>query len=163
MMRTFLAASAIALLSACGGETAPASEFDKAAILHALDDERAGFEAAVASGDPEAVMAAVAPGAAMVQPGSDAWRAMQAAAGGAPFPPGARIKITPIETEVISDEWAYEFGSSVVTYPAGADGDETAIRDTYLILFRKADGRWRPYREVASASPPPGGWPDAGE
>ncbi len=33
------------------------------------------------------------------------------------------------------------------------------LRDTYLILFRNTGDGWKAFREVASSSPPPGGWP----
>jgi hypothetical protein len=95
----------------------------------------------------------------MVRPGSPDWEAMSAAAGGAPFPRGAKIDIKPIEVVVLNKEWAYEFGTSITTYtPEGADGVQQ-LRDTYLILLRNSGDGWKAYREVASSSPPPNGWP----
>ena len=95
----------------------------------------------------------------MVRPGSPDWNALAAAASGAPFPPGARITITPIEVVALSKEWAYEFGTSVTTYTPDGAGEAQQLRDTYLILFRNTGDGWKAYREVASSSPPPGGWP----
>jgi hypothetical protein len=82
---------------------------------------------------------------------------MAAAASGAPFPPGAKIAISPIEVVALSKEWAYEFGTSTVTYtPEGSD-EVLTLRDTYLILFRNTGKGWQAYREVASSTPPPSG------
>ena len=125
----------------------------------AIDKLRAEYEAAVASGSPAAVTTLLADGAMMVRPGGPDWDAMAAIASGAPFPVGARIAITPIEVVAMSEEWAYEFGTAITTYtPAGAE-EERQLRDTYLLLLRNTGNGWQAYREVASSSPPPGGWP----
>ena len=130
-----------------------------AAFRTEIDQLRAAYETAVARGDIEAMAAVLADGAVMVRPGGPDWDAMSAAASGAPFPPGARITITPIEVVALSKEWAYEFGTAVTTYtPAGADQAQQ-LRDTYLILLRNTGDGWKAYREVASSAPPPGGWP----
>ena len=157
--RGLLPLIAVAAAGCAAEPDAPSQEFDELAILKALDVERAQFEAVVASGDAAAVANAVAPGAIMVQPGSAAWRTMQSVAGGAPFAPGARITITPSETVAISPDWAYELGASVVAYPSPDGGEEITLRDTYLLLLRRTPEGWKAFREVASASPPPGGWP----
>jgi ketosteroid isomerase-like protein len=124
-----------------------------------IDKLRSAYEAAVATGHIEAVLPLLAEGAVMVQPGAPDWKAMQAAASGAPFPPGARMRISPIEVVVLSDEWAYEFGTSITTYSPPDTQEVTQLRDTYLILFRKTAEGWKAFREVASSNPPPGGWP----
>jgi ketosteroid isomerase-like protein len=123
-----------------------------------IDRLRSQYEAAVARGDTVAMGALLADGAVFVRPGGPDWDAMAAVASGAPFPPGARIRITPIEVVVLSTEWAYEFGTSVTTYtPDGAD-QARQLRDTYLILLRNTGDGWKAYREVASSAAPPGGW-----
>jgi ketosteroid isomerase-like protein len=130
-----------------------------AAFRTEIDQLRAQYETAVARGATDAIAAVLADGAVMVRPGGPDWDAMSAAAPGAPFPPGARITITPIEVVALSKEWAYEFGTAVTTYtPAGADQAQQ-LRDTYLILLRNTGDGWKAYREVASSAPPPGGWP----
>ena len=96
----------------------------------------------------------------MIRPGGPDWDAMAAAASGAPFPPGARIAITPIEVVPLSKEWAYEFGTATTTYKREGSDDVSALHDTYLILFRNTGKGWQAYREVASSAPPPSGWPD---
>jgi hypothetical protein len=85
---------------------------------------------------------------------------MAAAAGAAPFPPGAKITITPIEVVALSNEWAYEFGTATTSYKREGSADASELRDTYLILFRNSGKGWQAYREVASSAPPPSGWPD---
>src|SRR5262245_16844567 len=146
--------SALVALTACQSQTP-----DTSAIKAKIDQLRAAYEAAVASGDASEMAPLLAEGAVMVQPGAPEWRAMAEAGGGAPFPPGARIAIRPKEVVALSDEWAYEFGTSTTTYtPAGAS-EPVQVRDTYLVLFRNTGDGWKAYREVASSSPPPGGWP----
>jgi hypothetical protein len=85
---------------------------------------------------------------------------MTAAAAGAPFPPGARIAITPIEVVALSDEWAYEFGTAITTYAPEGEDEARQLRDTYLLLLRNTGSGWKAFREVASSSPPPSGWPE---
>ncbi|MHA7871085.1 MAG: nuclear transport factor 2 family protein [Hyphococcus sp.] len=159
MKPRIIAIAAAALLAGCGGGSTEEAGVDEAAVLAALDAQRANFESAVATGDMAALGALITPQTIMVQPGSSDWKAMQAQAGGMPFAPGARIDITPVETKVINEEWAYEFGASIITYPSAETGDDIELRDTYLILLRNDGNGWKPFREVASASPPPGGWP----
>jgi ketosteroid isomerase-like protein len=126
-----------------------------------IDRLRSAYETAVASGRLEAMLPLLAEGAVMVHPGALAWRAMEAAASGAPFPAGAKIAIRPIEVVTLSEEWAYEFGTSTTTYTPPGSKEIARLRDTYLVLFRKTVDGWKAYREVASSSPPPGGWPGA--
>lgn len=152
---TTVAMLALAALAACQSRT-PDSPDVKAEI----DQLRAAYEAAVASGDSSAMASLLAEGAVMVHPGAPDWNAMAAAAAGAPFPPGARIVIRPMEVVALSSEWAYEFGTSTTAYtPPGSD-EVVKLRDTYLILLRNTGDGWKAYREVASAAPPPGGWPE---
>ena len=124
-----------------------------------IDQLRAAYEAAVASGDASAMAPLLAEGAVLVRPGAPDWNAMAAAAAGAPFPPGARIAIKPIEVVALNKEWAYEFGTSTTTYTPQGASEPVELHDTYLVLFRNTGDGWKAYREVASSSPPPSGWP----
>jgi ketosteroid isomerase-like protein len=133
---------------------------DPSAVRAEIDKLRSEYETAVAAGDSNALSALLADGVVMVRPGGPDWDAMAAAASGAPFPPGAKIAISPIEVVSLSKEWAYEFGTATTTYtPEGSD-QVLELRDTYLILFRNTGNGWQAYREVASSTPPPSGWPD---
>lgn len=150
--------AAVASLGGCQSDR-PDREatIDPSAFRAEIDKLRSEYEAAVAAGDAQAMGALMADGAVMVRPGGSDWDAMAAAASGAPFPPGAKIAISPIEVVALSKEWAYEFGTSTVTYtPEGSD-EVLTLRDTYLILFRNTGKGWQAYREVASSTPPPSG------
>jgi ketosteroid isomerase-like protein len=137
----------------------PLTSVEAAASRAAIDKLRTEYEKAVAAGDFDAMSALLAEGAVMIRPGGPEWDSMAAAAAGAPFPQGATIDITPIEVVVLNKEWAYEFGTATTSYaPEGADGARQ-LRDTYLILLRNTGAGWKAYREVASSSPPPNGWP----
>jgi ketosteroid isomerase-like protein len=129
------------------------------AIRAAIDKLRSQYESAVASGRLEAMLPLLADGAVMVHPGAPDWKAMAVAAEGAPFPAGATISIRPIEVVAFNDEWAYEFGTATTTYTPQGSSEAVQLRDTYLVLFRNKGDGWKAYREVASSSSPPGGWP----
>ena len=155
-----IAIAFVAILGACEGESSrQQGAVEPSAIRAEIDQLRSEYEAAVAKGAPDAIAALLADGAVMVRPGAPDWDAMAAAASGAPFPPGAKITITPIEVVALSKEWAYEFGTSVTTYTPDGAGKAQQLRDTYLILFRNTGDGWKAYREVASSAPPPSGWP----
>lgn len=127
---------------------------DTASVRAAIDSLRSGYEAAVASGNFDQMATGLAEGAVMVPPGGPQWDAMFASSK-LPFPPGATIAIKPIEVRVLSPDWAYEFGTSTLTYkPAGSANAQT-MNDTYLILFRRTPGGWKIFREVASSNLPP--------
>ena len=72
----------------------------------------------------------------MVLLGGPDWDAMAALASGAPFPPGAKIAITPIEVVALSEEWAYEFGTAITTYTPEGEDEERQLRDRDPLLFR---------------------------
>jgi ketosteroid isomerase-like protein len=124
-----------------------------------IDSMRALYERSVATGDFERMGTLLAEGAVMVGPGGPHWDSLRAASD-LPWPPGATLEISPIEVRVLSDEWAYEFGTSTATYtPTGASELRT-LRDTYLVLFRKTADGWKLYREVASPDLPTSTTPD---
>ena len=153
-----LVAAVVAGLGGCQRASSPLSTAEQTSIRGEIDELRAKYQAAVASGSPESFGPLLAQGAVMVHPGAPDWNAMAEAAKGAPFPPGATIRIEPIEVVALNREWAYEFGTSITTYtPEGADTAQQ-LRDTYLVLFRNTGDGLKAYREVASAAPPPGGW-----
>ena len=101
----------------------------------------------------------LADGALMVRPGGPDWDAMAAAASGAPFPPGAKIAITPIEVVSLSKEWGYEFGTATTTYYLRLR-QRTRAAGHLSHPFRNTGKGWQAYREVAKSAPPPSGWPD---
>lgn len=128
---------------------------DTAAVRATIDSLRGAWEAGVAAGDYESMGTLLADGAVMVQPGGPGWDSLATAAAGGAFPPGTTIDITPIEVRVLSPDWAYEFGTSAVTYTPPGSNEARKLSDTYLILFRNTAGGWKVYREVASSKAPP--------
>jgi ketosteroid isomerase-like protein len=128
---------------------------DTAAVRATIDSLRGAWEAGVAAGNYASMGTLLADGAVMVQPGGPGWDSLATAAAGAPFPPGTTIDITPLEVRGLGPEWAYEFGTSAVTYTPAGSTAARQLSDTYLILFRKTPGGWKVFREVASSKAPP--------
>jgi len=153
----FLAIAAMASLLACQPQEQQPGQpaaVDTAAVIAVIDSMRTLYEHAVATGDFETMGRMLADEAVMVGPGGAQWDSLRAASE-YPWPPGATLDITPIETVILSDEWAYEFGTSTATYtPEAANGPRT-LRDTYLLLLRNTEQGWKLYREVASPALPP--------
>lgn len=155
---TILTAIAFTWIISCNSmEEPPANEIseqlDTLAVIATLDSMRTAFEEAVESGDMQSLSTLVAEDAIIVHPGGEDWKKMEAQTES--FPAYASIKITPIEIQVINNEWAFEFGTSVAAYTP--EGSDTAreVSDTYLVIFRNTPDGWRIYKEVASSSPPP--------
>lgn len=154
-----LAAAGLVALAACQPQDGPAGEadaaVDTAAAMAGIDSLRSGYAEAVAAADWQTLGGMVTGDALMVGAGAADWDSLRAAAGDAPFPPGATLEITPHETRLLAEDWAYEMGTGTVTWtPEGADEPRT-VSDTYLvILHRTADG-WKVHREVASSTPLP--------
>jgi ketosteroid isomerase-like protein len=63
------------------------------------------------------------------------------------------LVMRPIETIIVSDSVAYDFGTSSVYYTNG-EGVPVEITDTFLaILIKdKGDGRWKLHRELATTN-----------
>jgi len=156
--KTFVAAAlAAATLAAC--TTAPAGPaFDGEIEAAEIDQLRADFMAAMAAQDFAALGALSHPDFQQTVPGGPAHLEMLAAAGEAPFPPGYQLDITPKELVIINEDWAYEYGTTVQSYLPDGASERVEIPNTYLLILKKHEGKWTPYREVASALPPPGGW-----
>jgi len=59
----------------------------------------------------------------------------------------------PIETIIVSDSVAYDFGNSSVYYTS-TEGKAVEITDTFLAILKKdkKDGRWKLHREVATTN-----------
>lgn len=153
-----LAVVAAASLTACqpqGQQPSPHSAIvDTAGVVATIDSLRALYEQTVATGDFETMGSMLADGAVMVGPGGPPWDSLRAASE-YPWPPGATLDITPIETVVLSEEWAYDFGTSTATYTPEGASEVRTLRDTYLLLLRNTEDGWKLYREVASPDLPP--------
>lgn len=155
---TIITAIAFMLIISCNSMEEPSTneiseQVDTLAVISTIDSMRTAFEEAVDSRDMQSLSALVAEDAIFVHPGGEDWKRMEAQTES--FPAYENIKITPIEIQVINNEWAFEFGTSVAAYTP--DGSDTAreVSDTYLVVFRNTPDGWRIYKEVASSSPPP--------
>ena len=63
------------------------------------------------------------------------------------------LRMKPIETVLVSDSVAYDFGTSSVFY-TNENGELTEITDTFLAILKKdkSDGVWKLHREVATTN-----------
>ncbi|MDH7914208.1 hypothetical protein [Winogradskyella sp. SYSU M77433] len=61
------------------------------------------------------------------------------------------LVMRPVETKLVSDSIAYDFGTSS-TYYTNAEGEHIELTATFLALLKKdkADGKWKLFREVAN-------------
>ena len=106
--RTQPALVAIVAAASLGGCQSDLSDqqatVDPSAFRAEIDKLRSEYETAVATSDANAMSTLLADGAVMIRPNGPDWDAMAAAAAGAPFPPGAKIAISPIEVVSLSKE-----------------------------------------------------------
>lgn len=131
---------------------------DTAAVKAELDSLRSAYEKAYAEGDIEKAVRAVAHSEVTYSPpyhsviqGRDSAIAHERQV----RPPEATLDVNPMEVEVLSPEWVYEFGTATVSFtPEGEESDQS-VESTYLILFRKTADGWKSYRESISSNQPP--------
>ncbi|MAU65470.1 DUF4440 domain-containing protein [Hyphomonas sp.] len=149
--------------TACASlQPAPAPQQSEQEARGEVDTTRARFMAAMAASDFAALAEIVDPDAVMIGAGSAGHLKMYAAAGEG-LAPEYRIEISPQEFVMMDQEWAFERGTSVQSWQPEGEAKREEVRNSYLLILRNVDGQWKPYREVASALPPPGGWPEDGE
>jgi ketosteroid isomerase-like protein len=65
------------------------------------------------------------------------------------LPPGATFEVNPAELELLSDEWAYAFGTDILTIPNG-EAEPTIQTMTFMVLLRRTPDGWKTFREVIS-------------
>ena len=144
-----------------GGSGAEAgTAVDTAAVMAAFDSMRSGFEELVAAGDFDAQAAVYTSDAVYSPPmapparGRDSIRAALERT----TPPGATLDIQPMEIRMLGPDWAYEYGTSTLSFtPRGAE-QPVSMNSTYFALFRRTADGWRIAREVLNLNqPPPGG------
>lgn len=133
-----------------GAPPAPALNVDRE--LAGIEETRNAFMAALKAGRPQDLGGLVTPDVRMVSPGAPEWDHMHSLADhrGMPFPYDS-IEMRPIETVVVNDSIAWDFGTSSVYY-TNEQGVVRQLQDTFLVILKKGDdGVWRLHREVASA------------
>lgn len=69
---------------------------------------------------------------------------------------GATFDYEPIETQVLTDRWAYQLGTSTLRLSAEGAQEYQPLTATYLDVFRKTDDGWKVYRSVISSNELPG-------
>ena len=88
-----------------------------------------------------------------IGPGSEDWKAYRKLReeNGNKFRYDSMV-MNPIETKVVSDSMAYDFGVSSIYY-SDENGEVHELRDTFLLLLKRSkDGEWKMFRELASAT-----------
>ncbi|GEM_PF-1616361 len=123
---------------------------DTAAIMSAIDSLRSNYQSAVNSGNFKKLEMLVTSDHMGIQPGSADWDSMRANYRGA-FPPNAKLQINPMETKVLSHNWAYEIGTGTLTYPTKDSDKSKSLSDTYMVLLKKTKDGWKVHREVSSS------------
>ena len=125
------------------------------ADLQGIEETRAGFISAIDEGRYQGLANYTTPDINMVPPGSQDWLAMYRLSGERGAFPYDSIRMTPVETVIVSDDTAYDFGHSKVYY-TDEDGNVVKLQNSYLAILKKdTSGKWRLHREVASATVPP--------
>ena len=149
----------LSALSGCAAEDNSPPAVDEPQAVAGITDTRNAFMKAMADADFAALGQIAGEDFLMTPPGSPTHMEMYAAAGNG-LAPGYRIEIRPMELVIINEEWAFERGTSIQSWQPEDSEQRVSIPNTYLMILRNTEGQWRPYREVASALPPPEGWPD---
>nr|WP_321511525.1 DUF4440 domain-containing protein [uncultured Hyphomonas sp.] len=158
-----LATLGMVSFTACASlQPAPAPQQSEQEARGEVDATRARFMAAMAASDFAALAEIVDPDAVMIGAGSAGHLEMYAAAGEG-LAPEYRIEISPQEFVMMDQEWTFERGTTIQSWQPEGTEERVEVRNSYLLILRNSDGQWKPYREVASALPPPGGWPEDGE
>jgi len=153
-----MALFALILISSCQPQERDQDTMEKGmaidtmAVLSSIDSLRNNYQNAVNNGNYEKLSALVTGDAIMVQPGTSEWDAMREASQG-PFPTGTTINITPVEINVLSNDWVYEMGSSTITYTPTDSNEPVTLNDTYMVILKRTGDGWKVHREVASAMP----------
>lgn len=119
-------------------------EYDK------IEQARAFFIQTLKEKQYQNLASCITPDYKTVNPGTISWQAMAKVAeerGGIPYD---SVAMYPMETVIVSDSIAYDFGNRK-TYYTDNQGKSVELEDTFLAILKKGeDGNWRLHREVAS-------------
>lgn len=120
--------------------------------LKSIEVTRAGFIKAIDEKQYQDLANWTTKDLIQVLPNDAAWNSMFQSRGILGLFPYDSIRMQPIETVILNDSMAYDFGVSTV-YFADSLGQTNHVKDTYLALLKKDSiGRWRLFREVASSN-----------
>lgn len=139
------------------GRTAEA--VDTAAVMAAIDSVRSAFAEAYTAGEFSRVSPYIHSDVIYSPPGHPPIRGPDSviAHDWRTIPPGATFELEPVDTRVVDGEWAFELGTSTVTFTARGGDEETSMRSSYLVVLRNTGDGWQLYREVGGSDRPPGG------
>ena len=153
-MQKFYTAFILLMTISCSApdQTAPKSAIDIAAELEAIEATRSNFATALKEGRFKDTGKYVTGDISTVIPASKGWLEMYALGKERGRVPYDSIIMTPIETYIMNDSMAYDFGTSQVYY-TNEEGDVVELQDTFLAILKKENGVWKLHREVASGNP----------
>lgn len=116
-----------------------------------IEETRTSFELAIKEGRYDDIQTFTTDDFIAVGPGSVEWNAMYALGEERGSFPYDSIAMNPIETVIVSDSIAYDFGTSKVYY-TDQNGQAHMLEDTFLAILKKdKDGVWKLHRELASS------------
>ena len=120
------------------------SEYDN------IEASRTLFTQSLKSKDYLPLMKCVTKNFISINPGTVPWKVineMFEKRGGIPYD---SVQMKPIETVIVSDSIAYDFGTRK-TYYTNEQGKVVELQDTYLAILKKGkDNIWKMHRDVAS-------------
>lgn len=154
LLAIVFAAGVIACQSPAERQVQETEAVDTAAVMAAIDSVGAAAERAYNEGDVGKIASFFHP-ELMYSPMGDApirGRDSVVAYENRNLPPGATIDFNPIETEVLSGQWAYTMGTATVRFTPEGATEEQAVTATYLDVFRHTEDGWKLYRSVLSAN-----------
>ncbi len=140
---------AIILVAGCQTES-----IDYEKEYAAIEESRAGFEQAIAEGRWSDLGDLSAEGIITVGAGSADYAKMYELGQNRGTFPYDSIKMHPVETIIVNDTLAYDFGYSEIFY-TDENGNTVKLDNSFLAIIKKEeDGVWRLFREVMSTNIP---------
>lgn len=151
MKTTLILGLALGTLWGCQPSEQP---IDTEAELASLEETRTAFMQAISEGRYQDLEKWTDPEIMNIGPASNSWMNMYALGAERGAFPYDSISMHPMETVILNDSMAYDFGMSDVFY-TDKDGETVQLNNSYMALLKKGeDGVWRLYREVASGQIP---------
>ena len=150
-MKNLIAFTLLLLISSCGMNENSKPKTNIENELAGIEKTRATFQKALKEGNFEAIGGLVTKDVITISPGSVDWATMYMMnAQKGPFPYDSII-MSPMETVIVSDSIAYDFGTSRIFY-TDTVGKVVELKDSFLAILKKGDDNvWRLHREVASS------------
>lgn len=142
-----------ALLLACNATKEPqkaSTPLNSGEELAAIEELRSEFSRAIKQGRYQDLGQWLSADAKTVRAAGGGWDTMYALGQERGRFPYDSIRMTPTETFILNDTMAYDWGTSKVYY-TNEHGQAVELRDSYLVILKKENGKWKLHREVASS------------